>query len=381
MKPNEPPRLAQWALEHCTPPGRDEALAGDLLEEYRAGRSSRWYRQQVLSTVVIGWMRVLGARGVLLLFAVLWSSLAPAWTALLDHAVSRPNPAEEFWRMDAPFAGLASFSLWLLLNTSFLWAGILLYFFSHTSSAKSFSRKDVVRALLSAAPVFLLAYFATFVTMNLLIYPGPVLPRRTMTPLSEIFDLRVGALALRLPYFFTLVCALWEARPRFVFGTRDAFEAAAFDPISNDTPAMFVSQQGDRNPASVIRFLVIAGLINALIVAVLFLAGNVVGWWGLGYTILFLFLFLTFLGFTYPNAAALALAPFSKNAGTASALLGFFQLGIGALASVGVSVFSNGTAMPMVAVIAGTSVLAVVVLGAGQGSLATRPSGKDLSTR
>jgi DHA1 family bicyclomycin/chloramphenicol resistance-like MFS transporter len=124
-----------------------------------------------------------------------------------------------------------------------------------------------------------------------------------------------------------------------------------------------------------------AALVGQLIVAVLFLAGNVVGWWGLGYTILFLFLFLTFLGFTYPNAAALALAPFSKNAGTASALLGFFQLGIGALASVGVSVFSNGTAMPMVAVIAGTSVLAVVVLGAGQGSLATRPSGKDLSTR
>ena len=122
-------------------------------------------------------------------------------------------------------------------------------------------------------------------------------------------------------------------------------------------------------------------LVGQLIVAVLYLAGNVAGWWGLGYTMLFLFLFLTFLGFTYPNAAALAMAPFSKNAGTASALLGFFQLGIGALASVGVSVFSNGTAMPMVAVIAGTSVLAVVVLGAGQGSLATRPSGKDLSTR
>jgi DHA1 family bicyclomycin/chloramphenicol resistance-like MFS transporter len=122
-------------------------------------------------------------------------------------------------------------------------------------------------------------------------------------------------------------------------------------------------------------------LLGQLIVAVLFLAGNMAGWWGLGYTILFLFLFLTFLGFTYPNAAALALAPFSKNAGTASALLGFFQLGIGALASVGVSVFSNGTAMPMVAVIAGSSALAIVVWVAGQGSLATRLSGKDLSTR
>ena len=56
--------------------------------------------------------------------------------------------------MDAPFAGLWSFGLWLLLNTSFLWAGILLYFVSHTSFAKSFSRKDVVRAFLRPRPSF-----------------------------------------------------------------------------------------------------------------------------------------------------------------------------------------------------------------------------------
>jgi hypothetical protein len=269
VKLNEPPRLAQWALQHCTPPGRDDALAGDLLEEYCAGRSSSWFWQQVLCAIGIGWIRVLGARGMLLLFAVLWSSLAPAWTVLLNHAIRRPNPSEQFWRMDAPFAGLGSFGLWLLLNTSFLWAGILLYFVSGVGFAKSFSRKDGLRAFLSAAPIFLLAYFGTFVAMNLLFFPGPTLPRRTMTPLSEIFDLRAGALALRVPYVVTLVCALWEARPRFVFGSRDAFEAAAFDPASNHTPAMFNGDQGDRSPASVVRLLGIAGLINALIVAVL----------------------------------------------------------------------------------------------------------------
>jgi hypothetical protein len=269
VKPNEPPRVAQWLLQHGMPPGRDDALAGDLLEEYRAGRSSGWFWQQVLSAIGIGWMRVLGARGMLLLFAALWSSLAPAWNALVDQFVRRPNPSEQFWRMDAPFAGLGSFGQWLLLNTSFLWAGILLYFVSHTSFAKSFSRKDVVRAFLSAAPIFLLAYFGTFVAMNLLFYPGPTLPRRTMTPLGEIFDLRAGALALRVPYFITLLCALWEARPRFVFGSRDAFEAAAFDPAPHHAPAMFAGDQGDRSPASVVRLLVVAGLINALIVAVL----------------------------------------------------------------------------------------------------------------
>jgi DHA1 family bicyclomycin/chloramphenicol resistance-like MFS transporter len=118
-----------------------------------------------------------------------------------------------------------------------------------------------------------------------------------------------------------------------------------------------------------------------VIVAVCFVAGTLLGWCGLGLTIFFLFAFLTSLGFTYPNASALSLAPFSKNAGTASALLGFFQLGVGTLASVGVSIFSNGTPVSLVVVMAATSVIAMAILVAGQGSLATRLSGKDLSTR
>jgi DHA1 family bicyclomycin/chloramphenicol resistance-like MFS transporter len=60
-------------------------------------------------------------------------------------------------------------------------------------------------------------------------------------------------------------------------------------------------------------------------------------------------MYLPFCGIAYPNAAAIALAPFTKNVGSASALLGFLQMGIGALASVGVSVFHNGTSTPMIA--------------------------------
>ena len=106
-------------------------------------------------------------------------------------------------------------------------------------------------------------------------------------------------------------------------------------------------------------------LAGQVLVAVIFLAGAIAGWYGLGSTITLLFLFLACLGFTYPNAAALALAPFDKNAGTASSLLGTLQMGIGALASVAVSAFSNGTAVPMIAVIAATSTLALIILVMG----------------
>jgi DHA1 family bicyclomycin/chloramphenicol resistance-like MFS transporter len=106
-------------------------------------------------------------------------------------------------------------------------------------------------------------------------------------------------------------------------------------------------------------------LTGQVVVSLVFLVGSIAGWYGLGYTIVMLFVFLACVGFTNPNAAALSLAPFSKNAGSASALLGATQMGVGALASVGVSVWSNGTATPMVAIIAVTSVLALGVLVVG----------------
>jgi DHA1 family bicyclomycin/chloramphenicol resistance-like MFS transporter len=109
-----------------------------------------------------------------------------------------------------------------------------------------------------------------------------------------------------------------------------------------------------------------------VIVTGIFLAGAIAGWYGLAATIALLFLFLFFLGFTYPNAAALALAPFAKNAGIASSLLGTLQMGIGTLASVAVSAFGNGTMLPMVAAIAGSSFLALGVLITGASQPETR---------
>ena len=61
-------------------------------------------------------------------------------------------------------------------------------------------------------------------------------------------------------------------------------------------------------------------------------------------------LFLSCQGFIFPNAAAMAMAPFTKHAGSAAALMGAFQMAMGALASALVGVFFNETIMPMVTV-------------------------------
>jgi DHA1 family bicyclomycin/chloramphenicol resistance-like MFS transporter len=61
-------------------------------------------------------------------------------------------------------------------------------------------------------------------------------------------------------------------------------------------------------------------------------------------------LFLSCQGFIFPNAAAMAMAPFTKHAGSAAALMGAFQMAMGAIASALVGVFFNETIMPMVTV-------------------------------
>lgn len=89
-------------------------------------------------------------------------------------------------------------------------------------------------------------------------------------------------------------------------------------------------------------------------------------------SVFLIFGFLGCQGFVFPNTSALALNPFSKLAGSASALLGSIQLGIGAIASALVSVFHNHTAMPMVAVMAGCAILSYLIL-------LLIPKGKNLS--
>ncbi len=76
----------------------------------------------------------------------------------------------------------------------------------------------------------------------------------------------------------------------------------------------------------------------------------------------------------FPNASALSLAPFSKNAGSASALMGGLQMGIGALASAMVSWLSNRTALPMTGVMAGCSFSSFCILMMGQRIIRYRAS-------
>ncbi|MDX1942428.1 MAG: multidrug effflux MFS transporter [Saprospiraceae bacterium] len=85
-------------------------------------------------------------------------------------------------------------------------------------------------------------------------------------------------------------------------------------------------------------------------------------WGGLPMLIALIFLYMAMLGFLYPNAGALAMAPFVRNAGAASALMGSLHFVVSAISAGLVSAFDNGTALPMTGAMAICSLLVFILL-------------------
>ncbi|MBS1649580.1 MAG: multidrug effflux MFS transporter [Bacteroidetes bacterium] len=86
--------------------------------------------------------------------------------------------------------------------------------------------------------------------------------------------------------------------------------------------------------------------------AIIFFAAAILQLLNVYTTIALIFLFLCCQGFIFPNTSALAMAPFTKNAGSASAVMGAVQMAIGSIMSALVSVLQNNTAIPMTGVMA-----------------------------
>jgi DHA1 family bicyclomycin/chloramphenicol resistance-like MFS transporter len=107
-------------------------------------------------------------------------------------------------------------------------------------------------------------------------------------------------------------------------------------------------------------------------------AGTAMGWLGLYGTIILIAGFLSCQGFTFPNSSALSMAPFSKDAGSASALMGALQMGLGALASAVVGLLNAQSPLPMTAVMAACALTALLVLFIGGSRVKYVPSKKSV---
>ena len=112
-----------------------------------------------------------------------------------------------------------------------------------------------------------------------------------------------------------------------------------------------------------------AALLLECPVALLLLVGTHYGWFGLEPTLVLLFIALSSLGLGCPNAAALSLVPFDHNIGSASAMLGFLQIGVSGLASASIGALNSHSMLPVTVILAATSCLGLGTFLIGKRSI------------
>jgi MFS transporter, DHA1 family, multidrug resistance protein len=106
-------------------------------------------------------------------------------------------------------------------------------------------------------------------------------------------------------------------------------------------------------------------VISMLTVSLFFLFGLSQGWFGIVGVSIMIFILLSCLGTANPVAAALSMAPFEEEAGTAASLFGLIRWGVAGLASIVVSIFKSSSPFPLAGIMAGTAVISLIVLWLG----------------
>lgn len=112
-----------------------------------------------------------------------------------------------------------------------------------------------------------------------------------------------------------------------------------------------------------------ATLLYQTVIGLLLITGTYLHWYNVVELVVLIAVFLAGHGLTNPNANALSLAPFSRHTGSAASLAGSFRMGMGGIVSALVSLFHNGTAMPMVGVMVACIFAGLVLLLIGRSVL------------
>jgi MFS transporter, DHA1 family, multidrug resistance protein len=182
----------------------------------------------------------------------------------------------------------------------------------------------------------------------------------TYTLAASLVSAGVYAYLSGSPFVFMKIFNVTEQQYGWIFGLL----AAGLIMSSQVNNWMLNEFSSEQIIKTVLRLQTVIGLVLCTL--------SLMVWLNLYNAIGLIFLFLCCQGFSFPNASALSMAPFKKEAGTASALMGAFQMGFGSLAAALVGILSNGTSLPMTAVMAGCAVLGLLTLLVGLSRLGKR---------
>lgn len=194
MKGDNPPVLATWILERLIPGNRNDALSGDLLEEFRSGRSSGWYWRQALAAVANGCIREGSARSLLVVFAALWILPARIWWHFAYWSATHWGGLIFPW----PYPSVLGMAIVVFQS---LWVGLALYILLYSRAVGNVSLDKVWCGFWIGPLVFALLSVAIQIVSH---------------PLG--IGLGSRAWLKVVTYFVSLVAAAWGVRPRTIVG-------------------------------------------------------------------------------------------------------------------------------------------------------------------
>jgi hypothetical protein len=224
MNPRNPPRIATWMMEHLTPANYDEAVAGDLIEEFRCSRSARWYWLQVITAIAVAWSRSLWQRRAPLLFAAIWSLLSPAWLLAVSRFYAHNSFMGNIWRLPFPLSIVCDFALRAAVDMFFIWVGVLGYAVLCQIAFGKLHLRQRSMALVASIVAFAIASLGVVAIVSAMFAMGYLHGRNfdggTLTLAGVVEDFRIWTVLVRLQYFAGAAVALWFLSPKSEAGVK-----------------------------------------------------------------------------------------------------------------------------------------------------------------
>jgi hypothetical protein len=211
MRPKDPPTIATWVLEHLTLGRKNEALAGDLWEEFRRGRPDTWYWRQVLVAIVVGFAGELRTQLPAIFYATLCVIPVPAYCVLVEKVMISPFFVRR-WQLDWPYSTICDQILFWGSQLVYIWLALIIYFLLFSVATRTLNLHKLARSLWKSVFVSMAVSAGTVAFFVLMPGHAPAIDRRHITALSAITDPRF--LAIRLPFFFALFLSIWMTLSR-----------------------------------------------------------------------------------------------------------------------------------------------------------------------
>jgi hypothetical protein len=167
MTPKHPPKLARWILEHLTTAEQKDALSGDLLEEFRCGRSRGWYWRQVATAVIVSMARTLRINWFALAFSAIWALPLPALEIYVLREIQLGRLFPQIWGYPWPYSTICAVALTMGWKLLYLWLGITFCRMLFSIATRPTSLRRLAKGLCASVAVYVatgLGMWACFLT-------------------------------------------------------------------------------------------------------------------------------------------------------------------------------------------------------------------------